>query len=97
MDMKVSRMVTVIVTVLRCSFAPRATAGHPLAEGIGDFPAVVAVFVVEGFESARVQSNAGVILVVLIDIVQLVLIGKTHAYVTVSVVAVVGVPAGPDL
>ena len=84
MDMKVSRMVTVIVTILRSRSA--LGVGCPLGEGVGNLPMVIVFVVGCGFEPARVQRNAFVvvlIVVTLIDIIQLMFIGKTDAYIPV--------------
>ena len=84
MDMKVSRMVTVIVTILRSRSA--LGVGCPLGKGVGNLPMVIVFVVGCGFEPARVQRNAFVvvlIVVTLIDIIQLMFIGKTDAYIPV--------------
>ena len=91
MDMKVSRMVTVIVTILRSRLSILGIGRCPLGKGVGNLPMVI-VFVVRcGFESAWVQSNATFVVVLIvivvttvIDIVQLVFIGKTDTYIPVK-------------
>ena len=89
MDMKVSRMVTVIVTILRSRSA--LGVGCPLGKGVGNLPMVIVFVVSCGFESARVQSNAFVVVLItvivvttVIDIVQLVLIGKTDTNIPIK-------------
>ena len=90
MDMKVSRMVTIIVTILRSRLSILGIR-CPLGKGVGNLPMVI-VFVVRcGFESAWVQSNATFVVVLIvivvttvIDIVQLVFIGKTDTYIPVK-------------
>ena len=87
MDMKVSRMVTVIVTsILRSRLSILGTC--PLGKGVGNLPMVIVFVVSCGFESAGVQSNAFVVVLItvivvttVIDIVQLVFIGKTDTYI----------------
>ena len=84
MDMKVSRMVTVIVTILRSRSA--LGVGCPLGKGVGNLPMVIVFVVGCGFEPARVQRNAFVVVVIvvtLIDIIQLMFVGKTDSYIPV--------------
>ena len=84
MDMKVSRMVTVIVTILRSRSA--LGVGCPLGKGVGNLPMVIVFVVGCGFESAWIQSNAFVVVVIvvtLIDIIQLMLVSKTDSYIPV--------------
>ena len=99
MDMKVSRMVTIKVTILRPAARARRARlvpARPFGKGVGDFPVIIVFVVRGGFEPARVQSNAPfvvvVVMVVLVDIVQFVLIGESHPDIPVVVVV-----TGPDL